>query len=288
MIKKGIILAGGKGTRLSPITKSVNKQLLPIYDKPLFFYPLSVFMLAGIKQILLIINKGQKKNFHKIIGNGKHLGLNISYKEQYKPNGIPESFKIGEKFIGSNNVALILGDNFFYGQGLNDQLEEIKNFKSGCTIYLKNVANPENYGVVKIKQKKIDLVVEKPKKFISNKAITGLYLFDNKVVNLSKKLKPSKRKETEIVDLIKYYKKKKNLNYVMLGRGAIWSDAGKIDDLTNINNFVSSTEKIQRVKIGCLDEIAYRKGWIKKKQLNDNVKFYGNCPYSEYLKSLEY
>ena len=288
MIKKGIILAGGKGTRLSPITKSVNKQLLPIYDKPLFFYPLSVFMLAGIKQILLIINKGQKKNFHKIIGNGRHLGLNISYKEQHKPNGIPESFKIGEKFIGSNNVALILGDNFFYGQGLNDQLEEIKKFKSGCTIYLKNVANPENYGVVKIKQKKIDLVVEKPKKFISNKAITGLYLFDNKVVNLSKKLKPSKRKETEIVDLIKYYKKKKNLNYVMLGRGAIWSDAGKIDDLTNINNFVSSTEKIQRVKIGCLDEIAYRKGWIKKKQLNDNVKFYGNCPYSEYLKSLEY
>ena len=209
MIKKGIILAGGKGTRLSPITKSVNKQLLPIYDKPLFFYPLSVLMLAGIKQILLIINKGQKKNFHKIIGNGRHLGLNISYKEQHKPNGIPESFKIGEKFIGSNNVALILGDNFFYGQGLNDQLEEIKKFKSGCTIYLKNVANPENYGVVKIKQKKIDLVVEKPKKFISNKAITGLYLFDNKVVNLSKKLKPSKRKETEIVDLIKYYKKKK-------------------------------------------------------------------------------
>ena len=288
MIKKGIILAGGKGTRLSPITKSVNKQLLPIYDKPLFFYPLSVLMLAGIKQILLIINKGQKKNFHKIIGNGKHLGLNISYKEQYKPNGIPESFKIGEKFIGSNNVALILGDNFFYGQGLNDQLEEIKKFKSGCTIYLKNVANPENYGVVKIKQKKIDLVVEKPKKFLSSKAITGLYLFDNKVVNLSKKLKPSKRKETEIVDLIKYYKKKKNLNYVMLGRGAIWSDAGKIDDLTNINNFVSSTEKIQRVKIGCIDEIAYRKGWIKKKQLDDNIKFYGNCPYSEYLKSLEY
>ena len=287
MIKKGIVLAGGKGTRLSPITKSVNKQLLPIYDKPLFFYPLSILMLADIRQILLIVNKGQKKNFYKIIGNGKHLGLNINYEEQNKPNGIPESFKIGEKFIGSNNVALILGDNFFYGQGLNDQLQKIRKFNSGCTIYLKDVSNPENYGIVRTNRKKIDLIVEKPKKFISSKAITGLYLFDNKVVNLSKKLKPSKRNETEIVDLIKYYKKKNNLNYVILGRGAIWSDAGKIEDFTNINNFVTSVEKVQRLKIGCLDEIAYKKRWITKKQLHNNIKFYGNCPYSDYLKNLK-
>ena len=286
MIEKGIILAGGKGTRLSPVTKSTNKQLLPIYDKPLFFYPLSILMLADIRKILIIVNKGQIKNFYNLIGNGKHLGINISYKEQTRPNGIPESFKIGKKFIGKSKVALILGDNFFYGQGLIDQLKEAKTFESGCTVYLKDVSKPENYGVVKIKQNKINLIVEKPKKFISSKVITGLYFFDNEVVKLSKKLKPSKRKETEIVDLIKYYQKKGNLNHIKLGRGAIWSDAGKIDDFMNIGNFVTSVEKVQDLKIACLDEIAFRKKWIKKNQLIKNISFYGNCPYSDYLTKI--
>ena len=208
MIKKGIILAGGMGTRMSPLTKAVNKQLLPLYDKPLIFYPLSVLMLAGIKKILIIVNKGQLNQFRKILPEKNNLGISIEYKEQLKPGGLPQAFTIGEKFIGKDNISLILGDNFFYGQGLNDQLQKIRTFNSGCTIYLKDVSNPENYGIVKTNRKKIDLIVEKPKKFISSKAITGLYLFDNKVVNLSKKLKPSKRKETEIVDLIKYYKKK--------------------------------------------------------------------------------
>tara|TARA_B100001996_G_scaffold364988_1_gene334455 strand:+ start:32 stop:901 length:870 start_codon:yes stop_codon:yes gene_type:complete len=286
MIEKGIMLAGGKGTRLSPVTKSTNKQLLPIYDKPLFFYPLSILMLADIKKILIIVNKGQKKNFYNLIGNGKHLGINITYKEQIRPSGIPESFKIGKKFIGKSKVALILGDNFFYGQGLIDQIKKAKTFEGGCTVYLKNVSKPENYGVVKIKKNKIDLIVEKPKKFISSKVITGLYFFDNEVVKLSKKLKPSKRNETEIVDLIKYYKKKDLLNHIKLGRGAIWSDAGKIDDLINISNFVTSVEKVQGLKIACLDEIAFKKKWIKKEQLIKNINFYGNCPYSDYLKKI--
>ena len=286
MIEKGIILAGGRGTRLSPVTKSTNQQLLPIYDKPLFFYPLSNLMLADIRKILIIVNKGQIKNFYNSVGNGSHLGIKISFKEQKNPDGIPESFKIGKKFIGNSNVALILGDNFFYGQGLIDQLEEAKKFKSGCTVYLKDVPRPENYGVVKIKHDKIDLIVEKPKKFVSNKVITGLYLFDNKVIKLSHKLKPSKRNETEIVDLIKHYQKKRNLNYIKLGRGAIWSDAGKIDDFMNINNFVTSVEKVQGLKIACLDEIAYRKKWITKDQLIKNINFYGNSPYSNYLKKI--
>ena len=286
MIEKGIILAGGKGTRLSPVTKSINKQLLPIYDKPLFFYPLSNLMLADIRNILIIVNKGQIKNFYNSIGNGNHLGIKIFYKEQVNPNGIPESFKIGKKFIGKSNIALILGDNFFYGQGLIDQLEEAKKFKSGCTIYLKDVPKPENYGVVKIKNNKINLITEKPQKFISSKAITGLYLFDNEVIKLSYKLKPSKRNETEIVDLIKHYQKKRRLNHIKLGRGAIWSDAGKIDDFMNISNFVTSVEKVQGLKIACLDEIAYKKNWIKKDQLIKNINFYGNCPYSDYLKKI--
>ena len=286
MIEKGIILAGGKGTRLSPVTKSTNKQLLPLYDKPLFFYPLSNLMLANIRKILIIVNKGQIKNFYNSIGNGSHLGLKIFYKEQINSNGIPESFKIGKKFIGKSNVALILGDNFFYGQGFIDQLEEAKKFKGGCTVYLKDVTKPENYGVVKVKNNEINLIVEKPKKFISNKVITGLYFFDNEVIKLSYRLKPSKRNETEIVDLIKYYQKKGSLNYIKLGRGAVWSDAGKIDDFMNISNFVTSVEKVQGLKIACLDEIAYQKKWIKKDQLIKNINFYGNCPYSDYLKKI--
>ena len=286
MINKGIVLAGGRGTRLSPVTKSTNKQLLPIYDKPLFFYPLSILMLANIRNILLIVNKGQKRNFFNVIGNGEHLGLKISYKEQAKPTGIPEAFKIGKKFIGKNNVSLILGDNFFYGQSLTELLKTTATFQRGCTIFLKKVSKPQNYGVAKIKNNTISEIIEKPKKFVSNKAITGLYFFDNNVIKVSEKLKPSNRKETEIVDVIKNYQKKNSLNFIELGRGAIWSDAGKIDDFSNISNFVTSVEKVQGIKIACLDEIAYQKKWISKKQVLKNIQFYGECPYSIYLKKM--
>ena len=287
MIKKGILLAGGTGSRLSPITKGVNKQLLPISDRPLFFYPLSILFLAEIKDILIIVNKGQIKNFKNILGNGKKYGVKIKYKEQNNPRGIPEAFKIGKEFIRKDNVALILGDNFFYGQSLSNQLLKSRTFRDGCLIYTKEVSNPENFGIcIYNKKKQIINLIEKPKKKISNKAVTGLYYFDNSVVNLVKKLKPSKRGETEIVDLLKIYLKNKKLKSETIGKGAIWSDAGKIEEFISINNFVSSVEKVQNFKIGCLDEISYNKGWIDKKQIIKNIKFYGSCAYSDYLKKL--
>ncbi len=285
MIKKGIILAGGTGSRLSPATKSTNKQLLPLYDKPLFFYPLSVLMLAGIKNILIITNPREDINFKKAVGNGSHLGIKIKYLSQKKPKGIPEAFKIGRKFISNDNIALILGDNFFYGQSLSNKIAA-KNFTNGCSIFLKTVNKPENYGVAVIKKNKIYKIVEKPKKEISSEAITGLYFFDKKVVKLSLKLKPSERNETEIIDLINIYKKEGNLNFNKIGRGAVWSDVGKIDDFTNISNFVSSIEKVQGIKIACLDEISYKNKWINKKQIKKNIIFYGNCAYSKYLKKI--
>lgn len=286
MITKGIILAGGTGTRLSPLTKSVNKQLLPVYDKPLIFYPLSVLMLANIRNILIIVNKGQINNFKKLLGDGKFFGIKISYIEQNKPNGLPEAFKIGKKFIGKDNVALILGDNFFYGHGLSNLLIKSKNFSTGCKIFLKSVKNPNQYGVVKIKKNKIIKIIEKPKKFISDQIITGLYYFDNNVVKYSKKLKPSKRGETEITDLIKIYKNNYQLSYEELGKGAIWTDAGKIEDLNNISNFVASIEHLQSFKIGCLEEIALKKKWISKSILKKNISFYRNSNYETYLRKL--
>ena len=286
MIKKGIILAGGTGTRLSPLTKSVNKQLLPLYDKPLIFYPLSILMLAGIKNVLIIVNNGQEKNFFNILGNGKRYGINIKYKVQKKPRGIADAFILGKNFIKKDNVALILGDNFFYGQSLTTKLLKAKSHKSGATVFLKTVRNPESFGVAVIKKLQISKIVEKPKKFISNQAITGLYFFDNKVVQIASKVKPSKRNELEITDVLKSYQSKNNLNYEEIGRGAIWSDAGKIKDLTNLSNFVHSVEKVQNVKIACLDEIALNQKWISREQLKNNITFYGNCDYSDYLKLL--
>jgi len=212
MIKKGIILAGGMGTRMSPLTKAVNKQLLPIYDKPLIFYPLSILMLAKIKDILIIVNKGQLDQFKKIIPNGKNLGINITYKEQSSPRGLPDAFILGEKFIAKDNVALILGDNFFYGQSLTQKLVNCTKLKNGAKVILHKVTNPELYGVAKINIKnKITTIKEKPKKYLSDLAITGLYFFDNNVVKYSKTLKPSRRGEIEIVDLLNKYKKKNNL-----------------------------------------------------------------------------
>ena len=286
MINKGIILAGGSGTRLSPLTKAVNKQLLPIYDKPLIFYPLSILMLANIKNILIIVNSGQIDNFKSLLGDGKRLGIKIQYKIQKKPRGLADAFILGKEFIKKDNVALILGDNFFYGQSLTDKLEKSLSHNNGARIFLKNVKTPESFGVAKIINNKIEKIIEKPKNFISNYAITGLYFFDNKVVNYAKKLKPSKRGEIEITDILNIYKNNESLHYEHIGRGAIWSDAGKIEDMTNVSAFVESVEKVQSIKIACLEEIALSKEWINKKTISQNINFYGNCDYSNYLKKL--
>ena len=286
MIKKGIILAGGSGTRLSPLTKAVNKQLLPMYDKPMIFYPLSILMLANIREILMIVNPGQVENFKNLLGDGRRFGINIKYKIQNKPRGLSDAFIIGKKFIKNDNVALILGDNFFYGQSLTLKLEKSLRHNIGARIFLKEVKKPENYGVAKIVKNKIEKIIEKPKKFVSNYAITGLYFFDNKVCKYAKTLKPSKRGEIEITDLLEIYKKKRNLYFEHIGRGAIWSDAGKIDDLTNVSNYVESVEKVQGIKIACLEEISLSKKWINKNKIQENINFYGNCEYSNYLKKL--
>jgi len=287
LIKKGIILAGGRGTRMSPLTKAINKQLLPIFDKPLIFYPLSILMLSKIKDILIIVNKGELSQYKKIIPNGKNLGIKITYAEQSKPRGLPDAFIIGEKFIGSDNVALILGDNFFYGQNLTTQLLNYKKLKKGAKIILHKVKKPDQYGVAKINKKyKVTHIKEKPKKFISDLAITGLYFFDNLVCKYSKLLKPSKRGELEIVDLINKYKKKGNLKASLLGRGGAWLDTGSIDDFYKTSAFVSAIEKRQGLKVACIEEIALSNGWINEREINNQIKFYGKCEYSEYLKNL--
>ena len=287
MIKKGIILAGGKGTRMSPLTKAVNKQLLPIYDKPLIFYPLSILMLANIRDILIIVNKGQLSQYKKILPDGKNLGIKITYKEQIYPRGLPEAFILGEKFINKDNVALILGDNFFYGQSLTDQLQKNTKLKKGARIVLHKVSKPELYGVAKVNNKnKVVLIKEKPKKYISDLAITGLYFFDNSVVKFAKELKPSKRGELEIVDLINKYKKRNKLSADLIGRGGAWLDTGSIEDFYKTSAFVSAIENRQGFKIACLEEIALNNNWIKTTQLKNAIKFYGNCDYSNYLRKL--
>ncbi len=287
MIKKGIILAGGKGTRMSPITKAINKQLLPIFDKPLIFYPLSILMLAKIKDILIIVNKGELNQYKKILPDGKNLGIKIKYEEQSKPRGLPDAFILGEEFIGKDNVALILGDNFFYGQNLTNQLLNYKKLKKGAKIILHKVKKPDQYGVAKInKNSKVTMIKEKPKKFVSDLAITGLYFFDNLVCKYSKTLKPSKRGELEIVDLINKYKKKGSLKANLLGRGGAWLDTGSIDDFYKTSAFVSAIEKRQGFKIACIEEIALSNSWIKKKEINNQIKFYGKCEYSSYLRDL--
>ena len=287
MIKKGIILAGGKGSRMSPLTKAVNKQLLPIYDKPLIFYPLSILMLANIKDILIIVNKGQLIQYKKILPNGKNLGIKITYIEQDRPRGLPDAFVIGERFINKQNVAMILGDNFFYGQNLTSQLLKNTKLKKGAKVVLHKVSRPELFGVAKInKYNKIISIKEKPKKYLSDLAITGLYFFDNNVVKYAKKLKPSKRGEVEIVDLLNFYKSKNQLSADLLGRGGAWLDTGSIEDFYKTSAFVSAIENRQGFKIACLEEISFNKKWITKKQLNESIKFYGSCEYSNYLKKL--
>ena len=287
MIKKGIILAGGMGTRMSPLTKATNKQLLPIYDKPLIFYPLSILMLTKIKDILIIVNKGQLNQYKKLIPNGDNLGIKIKYIEQEKPVGLPDAFLLGKKFIGKDNVALILGDNFFYGQSLSDKLNKCAKLKKGATVIVHQVQNPELFGVAKIDNKnRISKIVEKPKKFISNKAITGLYFFDNNVIKFSEKLKPSKRGELEITDILKKYKRNNQLKAEQIGRGGAWLDTGSIEDYYKTSAFVQEIENRQGLKIACLEEISYLNKWINKKKVLKQIKFYGNCEYSKYLRKV--
>jgi glucose-1-phosphate thymidylyltransferase len=284
MIRKGIILAGGVGSRMSPLTKAVNKQLLPIYDKPLIYYPLSILMLSGIRDILIIVNKGQVSQFSKILNDGRNLGIKITFLEQEKPGGLPEAFIIGKNFIGKNNVALILGDNFFYGQSFTKILLNSTKLKKGARIFLYPVKNPNLYGVAMLKNNRIVKIIEKPKTTSSNLAVTGLYFFDNNVIKYSEFLKPSKRGELEITDLLNRYLKNNKLNVEFIGRGSTWLDTGSIEDFYNASNFVSAVENRQGLKIACLEEISLKKKWITRKNLLNAIQFYGKCAYAEYLK----
>ena len=244
-------------------------------------------MLAKIKDILIIVNKNQLAQFKKILPDGKNLGIKISYAEQKYPRGLPEAFIIGKKFISSNNVALILGDNFFYGQNLTKKLKECTKLRSGAKIFIHPVSDPSHYGVVKINQKnKILKIIEKPKKYLSNLVITGLYFFDNNVVKYASKLKPSKRNEIEIVDLLKKYNNKNKLSAEWIGRGGVWLDTGSVKDFYEASGFVSTLENRQGLKIACLEEISLSNRWIGKKQIKSAIKFYGKCDYSNYLKKL--
>ena len=287
MIKKAIILCGGTGTRMYPATKSINKQLLPLLDKPMFFYPLSILMLCGIKNFLFIINKNQKKNFTKIIGPTKNLGINIQYKEQLKPNGLPEAFLLGKKFIGNDPIIMTLGDNFFYGSMISPLLKKSFNMNEGANIYLYPSKNTSSYGVVELnKNGTIKKIIEKPVFTKSNLVITGLYAFDSNVVSYINNLKPSLRNELEIVDLINIYKRKKKLNLIKLGRGTAWMDVGSYEDLYSASSFIKNIEDRQNYKIGCLEEISYNNKWITKKNILNRIKFNKNSNYSKYLETL--
>lgn len=286
MAIKGIILAGGNGTRLYPLTQSVSKQLLPLYDKPLIFYPLSILMISKIRDILIICKREDKSLYKKILSDGKHLGLNISYAIQEKPKGLPEAFIIGEKFINKNKVMLVLGDNFFYGQGLEKNISDALKSKKN-TIFAYKVKDPKNYGVVKLnKFGKIIKIFEKPKKFITNYAIPGIYIYDKFVSNYSKLLKKSKRGELEIRDLNNIYLKKKILEAKIFGRGVAWLDAGTPQKLLEASEFVKTIENRQGFKIACLEEIALRNNWITKKKLLNSIAKTPECEYKDYLKSL--
>ena len=287
MISKGIILAGGLGTRVGPVTKAISKQLIPLFDKPIIFYSLSILMLMNIRKILLITKSEDIDLFKKILNDGSDFGIEIEYEIQKKPNGLPEAFILGESFIKKDNVALILGDNFFHGQSLTEILiSQVKKFKSGAQIFTYNVKNPENYGVVEYKKKNNFYLIEKPQKPKSNNAITGLYFFDKNVSNYSKRLKKSKRGELEIVDLMNQYLRNNKLKIHPLGRGSSWLDTGNCDDILRASNYINIIENRQNLKIGCIEEIAYKKKFISKPQLNKRIKFYGKCSYSDYLTKL--
>jgi len=281
---KGIILAGGKATRLYPITKGTCKQLLPVYDKPMIYYPLSTLMLAGIRKILIISTPEDIPSFKNIFGDGSRLGLKISYKEQPKPAGLAQAFILGEDFIGTDRVCLILGDNIFYGDRLGPLFKKATASKKGGVIFAYNVANPKDYGVVEFNaKKKPQRIVEKPKVPKSNWAVTGIYFFDNKVVQIAKKVKPSSRGELEITNVINAYMKKGSCEVIFMGRGMAWLDTGTYDSLIDAGLFIKITEERQGLKIGCVEEIAYREGFINQKQLLKIASSY-KTTYGKYLK----
>src|SRR3989344_6128489 len=281
---KGIILAGGSGTRLYPLTMAMSKQLLPVYDKPMIFYPLSILMLAGIREILIISTPSDLPNFKKLLGTGKNLGLKLSYAEQPSPDGLAQAFIIGEKFIGKSNVAMILGDNIFYGNGLVKILKKAVRNKNRATIFGYYVNDPERFGVAEFDAKgKVISIEEKPKKPKSNYAITGLYFYDNRVIEFAKKIKPSARGELEITDVNKLYLKAGHLDVELLGRGFAWLDTGTITSLINANDFVKIIEERQNTKIAALEEIAYKNGWIKRNDLIKIAKQYEKSQYGQYL-----
>lgn len=287
---KGIILAGGSGTRLYPVTKAVCKQLLPVYDKPMIYYPLSVLMLAGIRDILIISTPHDLPRFKEIFGSGSHLGLNFSYKEQANPNGIAEAFILGDKFIGNDCACLILGDNIFYGHGLTDLLKKaVANVttKEGAIVFGSYVNDPERYGVVELGENgKALSIEEKPKIPKSNYAVTGLYFYDNHVVDIAKKLKPSDRGELEITDVNRAYLKKGKLKVELLGRGYAWLDTGTHESLLEAGEFIATVEKRQGLKIACIEEIAYSLGYINKQQLMRLAEPFKKNGYGQYLLNL--
>jgi glucose-1-phosphate thymidylyltransferase len=284
---KSIILAGGKGTRLYPATKSISKQILPIYDKPMIYYPLSVLMLAGIREILIISTARDLPLFEELLGDGSHLGLELSYEVQDEPKGLAEAFIVGEDFIGEDNVSLILGDNVFFGQGFSNVLKRNVNLDNGAVIFGYYVNNPESFGVVEFdKEQKVISLEEKPDNPKSNYVVPGLYFYDNSVVDKAKNLEPSDRGELEITDLNKLYMKDNNLNVELLGRGLAWLDTGTHDGLLNAANFVEAIQKRQGLYIACVEEIAYRNGWIDDGELLNLADDLIKTDYGQYLIGL--
>lgn len=284
---KGIVLAGGSGTRLYPLTLVTSKQLLPVYDKPMIFYPLSVLMLAGIRDILIISTPQDLPNFKKLLGSGSDYGLNISYKEQPSPDGLAQAFILGEEFLNGDDCAMILGDNIFYGAGLVNALNIAAKQKEGATIFGYYVADPERFGVAEFDENgKVLSLEEKPVNPKSNYAVTGLYFYDNKVTDYAKNLKPSKRGELEITDLNNIYLKNNQLNVITLGRGYAWLDTGTVDSLNDAGEFVKAIQNRAGISIAVLEEIAFKNGWIDKDLLQINAKKYGKSPYGIYLQKI--
>ena len=284
---KGIILAGGSGTRLYPVTKAISKQMIPIFDKPMIYYPLSILMLAGIREILIISTARDILVFQELLGDGKELGLSISYEIQESPKGLAEAFIIGEEFINNDSVALILGDNLFYGHGFTGMLEKAVSNKCGATIFGYYVKNPKDFGVVEFDSDgKVVSLEEKPNNPKSNYAIPGIYFYDNSVIEKAKVVLPSERGELEITSINEMYLKENNLNVISLGRGMAWLDTGTFDGLLEASNFVKTIQTRQGIMIACLEEIAYNKGWIDDKQLLKLSKSLEKTSYGEYLLSL--
>ena len=284
---KGIILAGGSGTRLYPLTMITSKQLLPIFDKPMIYYPLSTLMLAGIRDILIISTPTDLPNFEKLLGDGSEYGLQLSYKEQPSPDGLAQAFILGEEFIGDDSCAMILGDNIFYGNGLSNLLREAAETPDKATVFGYYVEDPERFGVVEFDETgKVISVEEKPQVPKSNYAITGLYFYDNRVVEYAKGLKPSARGELEITDLNRLYLEKVALEVVTLGRGYAWLDTGTVEALSQASEFVRVVERSQGVQISAVEEIAYINGWIAREKLLESAKLYGKSPYGAHLKAV--